>query len=120
MRSCVGSIQEDVARRVEALSAFVGATSSRRGTYPAWQYEAESPIRELCVRVYKEVTGNDAQIQAIHAGLECGLLREKLPDTDMISFGPNLYSVHTPDEHLSIGSVANTWDFLKAVLAELK
>jgi len=120
VRSCVGSIQEDVARRVEALSAFVGATSSRRGTYPAWQYEAESPIRELCVRVYKEVTGNDAQIQAIHAGLECGLLREKLPDTDMISFGPNLYSVHTPDEHLSIGSVANTWDFLKAVLAELK
>jgi len=120
VRSSVGSIQEDVAQRVEALSALVGATSVRRGMYPAWQYEADSPIRELCVRVYKEVTGHDAQIQAIHAGLECGLLREKLPETDMISFGPNLYSVHTPNEHLSISSVSNTWSFLKAILAELK
>ena len=120
VRSSVGSIQEYLARRVEALSAFVGATSSRRAAYPAWQYEAESPIRELCVRVYKEVTGNDAQIQAIHAGLECGLLREKLPETDMISLGPSLYGVHTPDEHLSVGSVSNTWDFLKAILAGLR
>ena len=66
------------------------------------------------------MTGHDAQVRAIHAGLECGLLREKLPQTDMISFGPNVYDVHTPDEHLSISSVANTWAFLTAVLAKSK
>jgi dipeptidase D len=120
VRSCVGSIREEIARRVEALAGLVGATSARTGMYPAWEYEADSPIRDLCVRVYKQVTGRDAQIQAIHAGLECGLLREKLPQTDMISFGPNLYNVHTPDEHLSIGSVANTWGFVKAILEEMR
>jgi len=120
VRSSVPSIREDITRRVEALAKVVGASSGRTAEYPAWQYEADSPVRDLCVSVYKDVTGRDAQIQAIHAGLECGLLRQKLPETDMISFGPNLYNVHTPDEHLSISSVANTWTFLTAVLAQLK
>jgi len=99
---------------------LVNSKSSRSAEYPAWQYEADSAIRDLCETVYKEVSGKDAQIQAIHAGLECGLLKQKLPETDMISFGPNLYAVHTPDEHLSISSVENTWEFLKSVLARLK
>jgi dipeptidase D len=120
VRSSVASILADIVRRVEALAGLVGATNTRAGVYPAWSYEAESPVRDLCVKVYKDVTGHDAQIQAIHAGLECGLLKQKLPKTDMISFGPNLFNVHTTDEHLSVGSVANTWEFLIAVLAELK
>jgi len=98
----------------------VDATSARTGDYPAWQYEPDSKIRDLCVSVYKEVSGREARVQAIHAGLECGLLREKLPQTDMISFGPDLRGVHTPDEQLSISSVANTWAFLTAVLARSK
>ena len=120
VRSCVDSIREDLARRVEALAGLVNATSARTGAYPAWQYEADSKIRDLCVSVYRDVSGGDPQIQAIHAGLECGLLKEKLPQTDMISFGPNLYSVHTPEEHLSISSVATTWAFLTSVLARSK
>lgn len=120
VRSSVGSIREDITRRVEILSRLVAAKCTRANQYPAWQYEADSRIRDLCVRVYKELTGTDAQIQAIHAGLECGLLKQKLPQTDMISFGPNLSDVHTPGEQLSISSVANTWGFLTAVLAELK
>ncbi len=120
VRSSVDSIREGIARALEALAGLVGATSARTGEYPAWQYEADSKIRDLCVSVYKEVTGHDAHVRAIHAGLECGLLREKLPQTDMISFGPNVYDVHTPDEHLSISSVANTWAFLTAVLAKSK
>lgn len=120
VRSPVDSIKEDITRRLEALARLVDATSARTGIYPAWRYEADSKVRDLCVRVYKDVTGKEAQIQAIHAGLECGLLKEKLPQTDMISFGPNLYNVHTPEEHLSISSVANTWEFLKSVLAEAK
>ncbi len=120
VRSSVDSIKEDIARRIEALADLVGAKVVRTGAYPGWKYEEDSKVRELCVGVYKEVTGHDAQIQAIHAGLECGLLKEKLPETDMIAFGPNLYNVHTPDEHLSIGSVANTWEFLLSVLEKSK
>lgn len=120
VRSCVDSIREDLTRRVEALARLVGAKTSRTGVYPAWQYEPDSKIRDLCVAVYKELTGDDALIQAIHAGLECGLLKEKLPQTDMISFGPNLFNVHTPEEHLSVSSVANMWAFLVAILAKSK
>jgi dipeptidase D len=120
IRSSVTSIKEDITRRVETLARMVDAKSARTGEYPAWQYEPDSKIRDLCVSVYKDVSGTDAQVQAIHAGLECGLLKQKLPETDMVSFGPNLYSVHTPDEHLSISSVASTWTFLTAVLKKSK
>ena len=120
IRSSVSSIREEITRRLESLAKLVGAKTSRTGEYPAWHYQADSKLRDLCVSVYKEVSGSDATIQAIHAGLECGLLKEKLRETDMISFGPNLYNVHTPDEHLSKRSVANIWVFLKAILAKLK
>jgi dipeptidase D len=120
IRSCVDSIRENLARRVEILAGLAGAKSARTGAYPAWQYQADSRIRELCASVYQDVFGSAPKIKAIHAGLECSLLKEKLPGTDMISFGPNLYNVHTPQEHLSIKSVANTWKFLTSVLAKLK
>ena len=120
VRSCVNSIREEIIRGLEALAKMVNAKTSRTSEYPAWYYQADSKIRDLCVSVYKDVSGSDAHIRAIHAGLECGILKEKLPKTDMISFGPNLYNVHTPDEHLSIRSVANVWAFLTAILAKLK
>jgi len=120
VRSSVNSIREDIVRRIEVLARLVRARSERTGEYPAWRYEAESELRDVCVSVYRDLFGSDPQIQAIHAGLECGLLREKLPETDMISFGPNLRNVHTPEEELSISSVANTWEFLTAILANLK
>ena len=120
VRSSVTSIREEITRRLEALAKMVNAKSSRTGEYPAWVYEPDSRIRDLCLSVYKEVFDKDAHIRAIHAGLECGLLKEKLPKTEMISFGPNLYNAHTTDENVSIGSVANMWTFLKAILAKLK
>jgi dipeptidase D len=120
VRSCVGSIGEDLARRIEALAGLAEAKCIRSGAYPAWRYEPDSRIRDLCLKVYQEVAGKAPQIKAIHAGLECGLLKGKLPQTDMISFGPNIGNAHTPDEHLSIRSVAQTWAFLKEVLAQSK
>lgn len=120
VRSSVESIMDDVAKRVETLTSLVGAKSSRSGVYPSWEYEADSKIRDMCIKVYKEVSGNEAKIQSIHAGLECGVLKKKMPKTDMISFGPNIYNVHTPDEHVSIKSVKNLWEFIKALLTELK
>ena len=120
IRSSVDSVMRDITRRIEVLAGLANARSTRTGVYPAWSYEADSPIRDVCLSVYKDTTGEDAEIQAIHAGLECGLLKQKLPDTDMISFGPDIFNVHTPDEHLSIESVANTWAFLTAVLKKSK
>jgi dipeptidase D len=64
--------------------------------------------------------GKEAEVVAIHAGVECGLFNEKLGNLDMISFGPNLYDVHTPQEHMSITSVKNTWEYLKEVLKAIK
>jgi len=89
----------------------VNATSARTGAYPAWQYEADSKIRDCASASTGTSPASDPQIRAIHAGLEMRPAQGKLPQTDMISFGPNLYSVHTPEEHLSISSVATTWAF---------
>ena len=80
----------------------------------------ETRIREKAVKVYEEMFGKEPQVTAIHAGLECGVLKEILPETDMISFGPNLYDVHTEKEHLSISSVQRVWAFLIKLIEELK
>lgn len=120
VRSSVESIMEDIISWLDTLAKVTGAKSTLESRYPAWQFEEESKIRDLCVKVYKKMSGQDPQIKAIHAGLECGILKQKLPQTDMISFGPNLYNVHTPEEHLSIKSVSHTWEFLKEILVKLK
>lgn len=120
-RSSVGSLKEELIVRTRSIAELLGAELSTSGNYPEWQYNPNSKIRTICQKVYKEMTGEDAKILAIHAGLECGLFTERLgSDVDMISFGPNMYDVHTPNEHLSISSVKNVWDFLLNVLKELK
>ena len=71
------------------------------------------------IRVYKEMTGEDAQVVAIHAGLECGLLGQKLPGLDCVSIGPEMHDIHTSRERLGIASVERTWKFLLNVLKEI-
>ena len=88
--------------------------------YPAWEYAKNSQLEKMCIDAYKNLTGNEPIIMALHAGLECGLLLEKMPHAEAISFGPNMYDVHTPNEHLSISSTENTWKFLLAVLKSMK
>lgn len=119
-RSSVGTLKEDLVSRIKIAASLTGATVETSGEYPEWQYEKDSKLRELCQNVYKSLSGKDAEIIALHAGLECGLFKEKLHDVDMISFGPNLYDVHTPDEHMSIKSVQNVWKFLLEILKEIK
>ena len=99
-------------RRVLAL----GAEVEFQAGYPEWQYNNESKIRNISCEVYERLTDKKPEIVAIHAGVECGLFSEKFDDMDMISFGPNLYDVHTPEEHMSITSVQNLWTFLKELL----
>ena len=87
--------------------------------YPAWEYDANSKVKDIALNVYKKVTGKDAKIEAIHAGLECGILKKPLPNVDMISIGPDIKDVHTPAEHLSISSVDRMWRFLKELVISI-
>jgi dipeptidase D len=119
-RSSVRTLKEDIVYQAKIVAEVVGAKFSTQSDYPDWQYDADSKIRRVFEKVYKDVTGNDPEIVAIHAGVECGLFKEKFGEIDMISFGPNLYDVHTPDEHLNIPSTERMWDYLLAVLKEIK
>ncbi|MBU5590408.1 aminoacyl-histidine dipeptidase [Clostridium sp. MSJ-4] len=120
VRSSIGSLKEDILTQSQIISELLGATIETTSSYPEWQYDADSNIRKIFQKVYKDLYGKDAEVIAIHAGVECGLFKEKFGEIDMISFGPNIYDVHTPDEHASISSMKNMWEYLVAVLKEIK
>lgn len=84
--------------------------------YPAWEYAKGSKLEKICVETYEKLTGKKPIIMAIHAGLECGLLLDKMPHAQAISLGPDMFEVHTPNEHLNISSTKRTWDYLVAIL----
>ncbi|ACA53603.1 aminoacyl-histidine dipeptidase [Clostridium botulinum] len=119
VRSSVSSLQLEVVNRIEALCSLIGAKCVREDEYPAWQFDPESKIKDLCVDIYTKLY-EKPEVSAIHAGLECGLFKGTMKDTDMISFGPDLYDVHTPNEHLSISSVERIWRFLVELLKNIK
>ncbi|MBC8060403.1 MAG: aminoacyl-histidine dipeptidase [Clostridiaceae bacterium] len=116
VRSSVKSLKEDILVTSKVISEALGANIETQSDYPDWQYDATSKLRNVFQDVYKKMYRVEPEIVAIHAGVECGLFKEKFGEIDMISFGPNLYDVHTPDEHMSISSVKNTWDYLLEVL----
>ena len=119
VRSSVTSEKLALIDRVSAIAASFGASVESRNHYPAWEYKKDSILRDTMARVYTELTGNAPVIEAIHAGLECGLFAEKLPGLDAVSIGPEMYDIHTPRERLSISSSVRTFEFVKAILAAL-
>lgn len=120
VRSSIRSLKRDIVKQTETIAEALGASIAIHSEYPEWQYDPNSKIRDIFQKVHREMYKKDAEIVAIHAGVECGLFKEKFPDIDMISFGPNLFDVHTPDEHMSISSVERTWEYLLNVLKEIK
>ncbi|SHE39637.1 dipeptidase D [Marinitoga hydrogenitolerans DSM 16785] len=119
-RSSVETLRDLIHNKTEIITKLVGAELNTNAPYPAWEYKPDSRIRELMKKVYKDMYGKEPEIAAIHAGLECGILSGKMKDVDMISFGPNLYDVHTPQEKMSISSVKRVWEFLVEVLKQIK
>ncbi|WP_206109153.1 aminoacyl-histidine dipeptidase [Paenibacillus sp. HB172176] len=119
-RSSVRSQIDVVVNEMEALADAIGCEFRKDQYFPGWPYRAESRLRPIFEEVYARRFGKPLEIKAIHAGLECGVLIEKLPELDAVSCGPNLFDIHTPQEHLSISSVERTWGFLQEVLKELK
>ena len=120
IRSSIPSLKEEIVLRSKTIVELLGGKFETTSDYPGWEYDPNSKVRDICQKVHKDMYGKEAKIVAIHAGVECGLFNEKLGNLDMISFGPNLYDVHTPDEHMSITSVKNTWDYLLKILEEIK
>ncbi|MBR1845612.1 MAG: aminoacyl-histidine dipeptidase [Oscillospiraceae bacterium] len=120
VRSSVKTEKEALYSRLENLMALLGGSVTRHGDYPAWEYRRTSPLRELMVRVFEEQYGRKPQVQAIHAGLECGLFSGKLEGLDCVSIGPDMDDIHTTKERLNVDSVRRTWDYLLEVLKQLK
>ncbi len=103
---------------LDALALLVGATVDHHSRYPGWDYAPVSPLRDTYISVYHRMYGAAPSIRSIHAGLECGLLKEKLPDLDIISIGANLENIHSPAEKMDLASCEKLWKILAAVLAE--
>ncbi|MBR5262062.1 MAG: aminoacyl-histidine dipeptidase [Oscillospiraceae bacterium] len=120
IRSSVSSRKAMLKARLERLFCLLGGSVSFTGDYPAWEYRADSPLRDMMVDIYTELFGTEPKVVAIHAGLECGLLSEKIENLDCVSFGPNLYDIHTPAERMSIASVQRSWKFLIEILKRIK
>ncbi len=120
IRSSVYSRKFEIADKIEALAEAVGAIVERESEYPGWEYDKDSKIRDVSVLAYKNLFDEEPIITAIHAGLECGLFKKTMKDTDMISFGPDIIDVHTANEHLKISSVEKYWRLLKEILKNIK
>ncbi len=118
VRSSVESAKNYLTDRVIMFIDMLGGTCDIKGDYPGWAYRPESDLRETFIRVYREMYGKEPVVEAIHAGLECGLFTKKIDDLDSISIGPNMYNVHTSEETLEVGSVRRTWEFLCRVIME--
>ncbi len=115
-RSDIESGKYDIAQSVGSVFHLAGAKVEHSDGYPGWTPNPDSEILEISKTVYKNRFGNEPVVRSIHAGLECGLFLEKYPYLDMVSFGPTLRFVHSPDEKINIASVQKFWDFLVSVL----
>ncbi|MEG0579438.1 MAG: aminoacyl-histidine dipeptidase, partial [Niameybacter sp.] len=120
VRSSVPTKKENIIRKIQGVSAYVGAKCTIAGDYPAWVYQSQSRIRELASEVFEQTYHKKPTIEAIHAGLECGFILEKIPGVDMIAFGPNAYDIHSPEERASISSMARVYAYLVDLLKAMK
>jgi dipeptidase D len=115
-RSSVASEIEEIVQTVGAILELGGARVEQESGYPGWKPDMDSPILEVARSTYRELYGVEPEVKAVHAGLECGIIGEKYPGMDMISFGPTLEGVHSPDEKIYIDTVIKFWEFLLAIL----
>jgi dipeptidase D len=115
-RSSVASEIREIAQTVKTVFELGGATVAQGEGYPGWKPDMDSAILKVARATYKQLYGKDAEVKAVHAGLECGIIGEKYPGMDMVSFGPTLEGVHSPDEKIYIDTVPKFWEFLLAIL----
>lgn len=115
-RSAIDSQLDASEKELEVLGALADAEVSHRGRYPGWQFSKQSPLRDAWISAYRQVIGSAPRVTVIHAGLECGVISSKLPELDMISVGPAMKDIHSPDEALDLDSCERIWRILEAVI----
>jgi dipeptidase D len=118
-RSAIAGSKMSVARIVTTTSRLAGFSAEHSGSYPGWKPDPNSEIVRILQKVHSKVFGHPATLVALHAGLECGVIGEKYPGMQLISFGPTIVDPHSPDERVKISSVASFWNYLKQVLESL-
>ena len=118
-RSSIESAKRNIAASVKAVFDLANANVAVGDGYPGWQPNLDSKILKLSRKVYKEMFGKDPELKAIHAGLECGILGDKYPGIEMVSFGPTIVGAHSPDERVKIHDVEKFYRLLKGILAEI-
>ncbi len=118
-RSSVEARLDASVRELDLLAGLCGCTARHHSRYPGWSYAACSELREAYLAAYRRVTGSDARVNVIHAGLECGVIGSHLPGLDMISVGPTMHNIHSPDEALDLDSVAVFWRVLGDLIPRL-
>ncbi len=118
VRSSIESSKQALMERIKALAMLAGADTECGGDYPGWEYCVDSPLRNKMIALYEEMYHEKPKVEAIHAGLECGLLAAKIPNLDCVSMGPNMADIHTTEEYLSISSTRRVWEYLVQLLAK--
>ena len=118
VRSSIESAKHYLTDKVLLFVDMLGGNCEIKGDYPGWAYNPKSELRETFIKVYREMYDKEPVVEAIHAGLECGLFTKKIDGLDSISIGPNMHNVHTSEETLEVGSVQRTWEFLCRVIAQ--
>lgn len=119
IRSNTASGKQLLLERVTAFVEYISGKVTTMSDYPAWEYKKDSRLRQIMVESFSRIYGHEPEVTSVHAGLECGILSGKMPDVDMISFGPTLTDVHTPDERMDVASVKRSWDYLLEALKNM-
>ncbi len=120
VRSSVTSEKIALRDKIQYLTETIGGEYTVESDYPAWEYKEDSPLRRLVFDTYQKCFGKNPHLIGIHAGLECGIFYEKLPDLDIVSFGPNVEAIHTPKEKLDIRSTGEIFSFILEALKAMK
>lgn len=118
VRSSIDSEKQKLIDRLLAITEQTGGSCEVSGSYPGWAFRADSPLRKKMVSIYEKMYGKPPKVEAIHAGLECGLFMEKIQNLDCVSFGPDILDIHTVNEKLDIASAKRVWEYLLEILAE--
>lgn len=120
VRSSVFTEKQALVKKLELLTNQFGGTVKTEGDYPPWEYVPQSHLRDVMKKVYIDMYGKEPIIEAIHAGIECGIIASKIPGLECVSIGPDIQDIHTPTERISISSVKRTWEYIIEVLKHLK
>jgi len=116
VRSNIDAKKQELVKRVTENAEEYKCTVGVRGDYPGWAFRKDSPLREKMISTWERMYGETPAVEALHAGLECGVFAQKINDLDCVSFGPNLYDIHTTKERMSLKSAEKLWNFILEIL----